>query len=33
MSPLSQVKRLALGDLDDVRRMANQSFLNQLTAK
>lgn len=33
MSPLSQVKRLALGDLDDVRRMANQSFLNQQTAK
>ena len=33
MSPLSQIKKLALGDVDEVKRLANQAYLKQLTEK
>ena len=33
MSPLSQIKKLALGDDDEVKRLANQAYLKQLTEK
>lgn len=33
MSPLSQIKKLALGDVEEVKRQANQAYLKQMTEK